>query len=543
MNTSRGMPLGRWTSKNKSTTEISITSINQSLNASLLLRDCTTTDVYLPSNISLSLPNSQGSCGTSGNKTPNCSPSRRPAKLTPSHSANRSGAMAGAKTPTNGVNRAKTPNRTPSGPDRFIPDRSNLNIDVSHYLLTNAGNQENPDANEEDNNIEREKETQNRKALSEALNGDLSSFRIIPCHDRSETSARAPVSEKKSAKKTYRYISSQAERILDAPDVKNDYYLQLIDWSDANLLAVALLTDVYIWNSFTGDISNLMSVSSPDFVTSLSWLPGRNHVAIGLNSHSVQLWDVQSGKKLRNMRGHTGRVSSLSWNAHILSSGSQSGEIHHHDVRLPNHLVGQNAGHSLEVCGLKWSPSGSQLASGGNDNIVNIWSQSSTGQQQAQPIRRFDQHRAAVKAMDWCPWESNLLATGGGTADRHLKLWDVSSGQTKFSVDTTSQVCAVLWSEEHRELISGHGFCNNQLIIWKYSSATGISKVQELLGHSNRVLGMGKSPDGQTVVSLGADETLRFWDCFIVDKDLKKKREALAYKENVISNPMRLGIR
>ena len=31
-------------------------------------------------------------------------------------------------------------------------------------------------------------------------------------------------------------------------------------------------------------------------------------------------------------------------------------------------------GHEQEVCGLKWSPSGTQLASGGNDNLLHIWS-------------------------------------------------------------------------------------------------------------------------------------------------------------------------
>ena len=33
-------------------------------------------------------------------------------------------------------------------------------------------------------------------------------------------------------------------------------------------------------------------------------------------------------------------------------------------------------------------------------------------------------------------------------------------------------------------------------------------------GHTARVLHMAQSPDGSTVVSAAADETLRFWKCF-----------------------------
>ena len=36
----------------------------------------------------------------------------------------------------------------------------------------------------------------------------------------------------------------------------------------------------------------------------------------------------------------------------------------------------------------------------------------------------------------------------------------------------------------------------------------------EFTGHSARVLHMAQSPDGTTVVSAAADETLRFWRAF-----------------------------
>lgn len=36
---------------------------------------------------------------------------------------------------------------------------------------------------------------------------------------------------------------------MDAPEIVNDYYLNLVDWSAGNLLAVALAGSVYLWNA------------------------------------------------------------------------------------------------------------------------------------------------------------------------------------------------------------------------------------------------------------------------------------------------------
>lgn len=44
------------------------------------------------------------------------------------------------------------------------------------------------------------------------------------------------------------------------------------------------------------------------------------------------------------------------------------------------------------------------------------------------------------QALAWCPWQSNVLATGGGTSDRHIRMWNVCSGTCLSTVDTHSQV-------------------------------------------------------------------------------------------------------
>jgi len=328
--------------------------------------------------------------------------------------------------------------------------------------------------------------------------------------------------------KSTRQIPSLPSRILDAPDLLDDYYLNLLSWSSQNIIAVALGPAVYLWNAKSGSIEELMALEGEgDYISSVEWIPGGTHLAIGTASAQTQLWDATALKQVRSMNGHSERISSLSWNSHLLSSGSKDSTIVHHDVRVQQHHVGTLAGHTQEVCGLKWSPDGTQLASGGNDNLLCIWDAAASGQRAGAPQQpRFTcgEHQAAVKALAWSPHERNLIASGGGTADRCIKFTNSQTGSLLNSIDTGSQVCALQWSPYEKEILSSHGFSKNELCLWKYPS---MCKVKELTGHTARVLHLATGPTGQ-VVSAGADETLRFWDVFGEAPEAKKARGGLS---------------
>ena len=155
---------------------------------------------------------------------------------------------------------------------------------------------------------------------------------------------------------------------------------------------------------------------------------------------------------------------------------------------------------------MKWNTIDGQLASGGNDNKLMVWDKLAST-----PLYRFSDHCAAVKAIAWSPHQHTLLASGGGTADRTIKFWNTGTGALVKEVDTGSQVCNLSWSKNSDEIISTHGYSQNQIVIWKYPR---MEQVVSLTGHTYRVLYLAMSPDGQTVVTGAGDETLRFWKIF-----------------------------
>lgn len=309
--------------------------------------------------------------------------------------------------------------------------------------------------------------------------------------------------------KRRRRIAKVPFKVLDAPALQDDFYLNLVDWSSQNILAVGLGSCVYLWSACTSKVTKLCDLAqSEDIVTSVSWAQRGTHLAIGTNRGEVQLWDAIKCKKVRTMTGHSARVGTLAWTGPTLASGSRDRLIFLRDVRVQSSFTDRLTAHKQEVCGLKWSfDEPSFLASGGNDNQLHVVD----SRNPTAPVHRFTDHTAAVKAIAWSPHQHGLLASGGGTADRCIRFWNTLSGSNLSCVDTGSQVCNLAWSQNCNEIVSTHGYSLNQIVVWRYPS---LSKVVTLTGHTFRVLYLAMSPDGSTIVTGAGDETLRFWQVF-----------------------------
>merc|ERR1712000_80211 len=309
-----------------------------------------------------------------------------------------------------------------------------------------------------------------------------------------------------SPRRQPRAVSKVPYKVLDAPELADDFYLNLVDWGSADILGVGLGSCVYMWNSTTGKVTQLCKLPDNDLVTSVAWIQRGSHLAIGTHKGFVQIYDAEKSRRLRTMTGHSARVGALAWNDHILTSGSRDRLIYHRDVRSPDQYLRRLAGHKQEVCGLRWNTEDGQLASGGNDNKLCVWDKLSET-----PLYRFSNHVAAVKAIAWSPHQHHLLVSGGGTADRTIKFWNTANGSLIKEVDTGSQVCNLAWSKNSDEIVSTHGYSQNQIVVWKYPK---MEQVVSLTGHTFRVLYLSTSPDGTTVVTGAGDETLRFWRVF-----------------------------
>ena len=320
---------------------------------------------------------------------------------------------------------------------------------------------------------------------------------------------------------TLRKISFKPYKELPAPNLMDDFYLNLLDWSSKNQIAVGCTSSVILWNNnktqsetlFTYDSNELNNLPNNEnnckYVSSLIWSEDGDKLAVGNSYGLVELYDINKKQLITSYKGHSFRVGVVSWNRNIISSGSKDYSIITRDIRCKDteeSIIRKFYGHQQEVCGLKWSFDGSQLASGGNDNNLMVWSLHSN-----KPLMCNNDHIAAVKAIAWSPHQHNILASGGGTADRTIRFWNTNTFEQIYKIDTGSQVCNLVFSKSSNELVSTHGYSLNQINVWKLPN---MQKIATLTGHSFRVLYLSLSPDGQSIVTGAGDKTLKFWNIF-----------------------------
>jgi len=312
----------------------------------------------------------------------------------------------------------------------------------------------------------------------------------------------------------------KCSHMLKLPAVIDDYYLNVLDWSSANILACGLGVHYYLWNATNQEGTVLAPSKNQKFLTALKWID-ECHLAVGNADKEVQIWDMSTMKQLRKFESLNGRVTTLAVCKDLLVEGGSDNRVLLHDLRLKNHHVATLRGHIKAVCGLAFSSDGWYVASGGTDNKSLIWdtrrspsSSSSqclccTGGSVLDPMYVNEQHTAAVKALSWCGSSNSILATGGGSADRCIKLFNIKTGKLVDSINSGSQICSLLWAPKSKEIISAHGFSHNRLCTWQYPEMKLSSAFE---GHTSRVLYAVLSPDCNTVASVAADQTLRFWE-------------------------------
>lgn len=190
-------------------------------------------------------------------------------------------------------------------------------------------------------------------------------------------------------------------------------------------------------------------------ITAIALQPARHLLALAGDDHVIYLWDVETGKEVRRLEGHTDWVHTVAF-----------------------------------------SPDGKVLASAGNDRQVMLWD-AATGSQRS----LLSAANGAVNRLAWSHDGRRLAATG---FENKLRIYDVGrQGLLKELEGPGSDLRAVAFSHDDRCLAVG----GRTGVVRVYQTGD-FGQLHEYRAHRQRIRDLLFTADDQQIVSVGEDQRI-----------------------------------
>jgi RNA polymerase sigma factor (sigma-70 family) len=223
-----------------------------------------------------------------------------------------------------------------------------------------------------------------------------------------------------------------------------------------DLLVTGDVQAVKLWQVPGGKLLHTLVEKGANAIA-VAFSPDGQTLAADCDHTTVRLWDTV-GKLRHELKGHIGPVAGLAFTRDcklLLTVGPQETRIWDAATGKKQEDLGRPKG--MAGCAA-FSPDGSLLALGGNDQRVHLWDWKARKE-----LRQTRWHPDRIRSLTFAP-DGKTLASVGDASPIHL--WDPATGQAKVA----------------------------------------------LAGHQERLLSVSYTPDGRRIVTCGWDGMARVWD-------------------------------
>ena len=238
-------------------------------------------------------------------------------------------------------------------------------------------------------------------------------------------------------------------------------------------------------------------------VTCLALSPDDQLLLVGCQDSSIFLWNLSTRKHLATYRGHAGAIQSVLFTTDqkqvISCSDDKTIRLRNVDISAPSILGKPQFYHTQKVTSLALSHNGKILVSGSADKTVKIWELSSKNEPFT--ISAFS---SAITALAISP-NDDIVAIA--SLDNNIRLRRLEDGKLIASIPTDSSIACLSFSGDGKLLAAG-GF-NHNITLWELTTR---QLMNTLTGHQELISSVQFTPDHQHLISASWDGTLKYWD-------------------------------
>ncbi|TRY51534.1 Pre-mRNA processing factor 4 (PRP4)-like [Cryptosporidium tyzzeri] len=248
------------------------------------------------------------------------------------------------------------------------------------------------------------------------------------------------------------------------------------DEGNSKLFSCDLNANIFLWNN--SQVENKY-IGHEDQVNKIVIHPFSKHLFSASSDETWRIWDIETLNQVQVQEGHSRPIFGLDVHPDgaLVVSGDSGGAFRIWDIRTGRSILSQLA-HSKKIITSQFSPNcDATFITSSQDNYIKIWD-----------LRRFDKpllssllgHSKQISKVQYEPKKGRYIASA--SLDESIKIWSTSKLKNESTIDFTSNFSCITYS------------C-----------------IKRVDTNSHKITGMDISSNGQRIITVGLDRTIRVW--------------------------------
>lgn len=255
------------------------------------------------------------------------------------------------------------------------------------------------------------------------------------------------------------------------------------------------------WNLTSAKVEKTFNKEGHFSVAEIAFDPTGNIIATASHGNFISLWNSETGKLLKILRGHDDHLSSVMFSpdSRTIVSGSDDTTVRLWDTetyKKKQVLIG----HEEAVTCVAYSPDGTIIASGSVDDTIRLWD-ADTGEEKDV----LAGHESDVVDLAFSPTGDKIASVA---LSSEIFVWHVGSNELDKVIHAgNSTIASVVFHPKGKVVAIGWKTGDVELI-----SVDSEQSLHKFSGHLKQVTDLGFASDGNKLVSRSSDGVLYVWD-------------------------------